>query len=419
MLVMAPAPLDVLDGFIVGSAAIYAAVSFAHVALIWWARKDFFVALRSPLLTCVTGGCIVARYISSVCSIIFGGLTLATDVDLVSLPVIWVAKVSIVLMTARIFVMYYPAHRPKYGSFTNDALLVRVLLCLYVTIETTIWLAVATIGRSRVSRAVSSLSTFPPLLTAVASMCIIWQLRNVHDLVNVSRDIRAVAIILLLTFPINVAAKMFMRPDSLPQKYTMVAYFTLSYTPIVWVLNIRPAREIRARAARSRIPLLRRMSSRYTRVGVTPLGKRSRGKSCPDTRLTVVMAMDGLRAAFGEFCYKSLCGESFQFVLDVAEFKESVLVEVETECKNFKGFGAYIAIVNDYIQDGSHSEVNIDSYTKQEILKWCTFDAYSMLSVDERLHILTRAERQVLGMLADNLLNKFMLSDQYKKLANM
>lgn len=52
------------------------------------------------------------------------------------------------------------------------------------------------------------------------------------------------------------------------------------------------------------------------------------------------------------------------------------------EGKNgFKGFGGFLAIVNDYIKAGSHSEVNIESRTKSEIMKYSKFKDYSLLDL--------------------------------------
>lgn len=428
---MAPAPQRVLDAFIVGFAAIFSAVSLVYIVITWRARQNFFVALRSPLLTCVNGVCIVSRYMSAVCAVVFGGLTLATDIDLITLPVIWVAKIMIVFMSARIFVMYNPTHRPKYGFFLNDTMMVRSLVWLYLLIETILWLLVTTIGKPTVSSAVSSFSVLPPLLTAVASICILYHLRNVHDLINLSRNVRAVATVLLVTLPLKLAAKWFMQPHSLQQKYTLVAYFTVAYTPIVCILNIRPVYNILHDATPNRNNNRLRLPPcmQYARIGVTPVedtlsttnSQRSffKMRNFCVTRLAVIMNIDALRAAFGDFCHRSLCGESFQFVVDVADFKKSVSVEAEIDATHFKGFGSFIAIVNDYIRHGSHSEVNIDSKTRQAILQWCVFDAYSILSVDERMHIFSCAEKQVLAILADNLLNKFVLSEQYKQSANL
>ena len=69
--------------------------------------------------------------------------------------------------------------------------------------------------------------------------------------------------------------------------------------------------------------------------------------------------------------------------MDVSNFKNQVLLEAESDkgARIFKGYGGYLAIVNDYINDGSHSEVNIDSRTKHGILEYTTFAAYSALTL--------------------------------------
>ena len=75
--------------------------------------------------------------------------------------------------------------------------------------------------------------------------------------------------------------------------------------------------------------------------------------------------------------------QSFQFLVDVSDFKKEVLLEAKSDerARIFKGYGGYLAIINDYINDGSHSEVNIDSRTKSGILEYATFDLYSALDV--------------------------------------
>ena len=75
--------------------------------------------------------------------------------------------------------------------------------------------------------------------------------------------------------------------------------------------------------------------------------------------------------------------QSFQFLVDVSDFKKEVLLEANSDerARIFKGYGGYLAIINDYINDGSHSEVNIDSRTKSGILEYATFDLYSALDV--------------------------------------
>lgn len=64
------------------------------------------------------------------------------------------------------------------------------------------------------------------------------------------------------------------------------------------------------------MPLRRSMSLNNVRVAVTagaeksPRFQRSR-TSCEDSsRLASIMTFEPLRAAFGDFCYKCLCGEA-------------------------------------------------------------------------------------------------------------
>lgn len=76
--------------------------------------------------------------------------------------------------------------------------------------------------------------------------------------------------------------------------------------------------------------------------------------------------------------------QSYQFLLDVSEFKEDILLDAAAngeDKKGFKGFGSYSAIVNDYIMDGSHSEVNIEFKTKCDIRKFAKFKDYAALDL--------------------------------------
>lgn len=47
----------------------------------------------------------------------------------------------------------------------------------------------------------------------------------------------------------------------------------------------------------------------------------------------------------------------------------------------FIGYGGFLAIVKDYIMDGSHSEVNIESRTKRDITKHPNREDYTLLDL--------------------------------------
>lgn len=66
------------------------------------------------------------------------------------------------------------------------------------------------------------------------------------------------------------------------------------------------------------------------------------------------------------------------------EFQNDIVLDAAVngeERKGFKGFGGIVAIVNDYIKDGVHSEVNIESKTKRDITKHAKFKSYSSLDL--------------------------------------
>lgn len=94
-----------------------------------------------------------------------------------------------------------------------------------------------------------------------------------------------------------------------------------------------------------------------------------------------------LRACFRPLAFAALVArsrglQSFQFLVDVEEFKDLIADSAgEENEKSFGGFGGYLAIVNDYIKDGSHSEVNIASTTKRSIMQYMKFTAYAALQL--------------------------------------
>lgn len=75
--------------------------------------------------------------------------------------------------------------------------------------------------------------------------------------------------------------------------------------------------------------------------------------------------------------------QSFQFLLDVFEFWNGIecAATIDEGKKGFKGFGGFLAIVNDYIKGGAHSEVNIESRTKRDTTKHSKFNAYAQLDL--------------------------------------
>eukprot|EP00752_Nemacystus_decipiens_P013003 g11504.t1 len=127
-----------------------------------------------------------------------------------------------------------------------------------------------------------------------------------------------------------------------------------------------------------------------------------------------------LRQAFGEYCRKALCSESFQFLVDVSEFKNAVAAAHASGGESSQDdFEEFTVVVNEYIKDNSNSEINIASATKRKILGFCERSTYISLGVDDRKSIFCAAEKEIARMLAENLLNKFKITPEYKGLAGV
>lgn len=414
-------PQAVVDAFIFALASIFTVISVAHIVLLWRARADFFVVVRSPRLACVIGVCMTTRYYFLTLVLVFGYTSHAHARTILLSPAWVVAEVATLLMAFRLLVMYYPSKRIRYGRCMNEKRLLRGLGYAYILTEGACWVAVAALDGARVKKVLVLLSQLAHGLVAIVTLCLCCELRNVRDLSNMSRDIRLAGIVMIVPFPMTLISSLVLRPGSLQDRYAMLAILALSHPPVVWILTIRPTRSVLGQAPeRVAMTALRMRRGNSTRVAITELehGVGDRRKSLRiSMRMLAIMAFEPLRAAFGQFCHKSLCGESFQFIEDVFEFKNDPALDHEGDNKvgMFKGFGSFLGVVNDYIRDGSHSEINIGSKTKQGILDKATFQVYSSLNFQERREIFSEAEKEVLVILTENLLTKFILSRQYKE----
>ncbi|CAM9641314.1 unnamed protein product, partial [Ectocarpus sp. 12 AP-2014] len=208
--------------------------------------------------------------------------------------------------------------------------------------------------------------------------------------------------------------------------------------------NIRPIQEVLHHARRNSIPkgvqMLLALSSRRRGRSSAAIGgeavtadvtrnpsRHSRESYVDSNRLAGIMNYLPLREAFGEFCQKSLCSESFQFLLDASEFRGVIVegpvdgdangsAEEENEAPTHtSGLGDVAAMVNEYIKDGAPSEINIGSNTKHDIMELAKVEAFASLDQDARKLIFVKAEREIKRILEDNLMARFLASAQYKQ----
>ncbi|CAM9672494.1 unnamed protein product [Ectocarpus sp. 8 AP-2014] len=426
-----------IDIFILAAATVYSFVCLGFIAAMWSLRRNFFIVLRSPLLACTLGLCITLRFEFLIFAHTLhwdhSGLVASHELtSMIEFPALLISEFALVMSAVRLLVMFFPKLRAKWGRFTREKDLVYGLVCAYILMEGALWSGAAAVGvSSRTGGMLATLELFSGSTTVVAGALVGGRLNKVDDLLHMSTDIRVVGTLLLLMSCVHTGLH-YVSMSPMEYKYYHIVLMALSHPPIVWLMNIRPVREVERHIParrRSRKDFLlpspyRRWSTKNIRVGVAA---NEDNNSLPwngevyldDNRLTSIMNFQPLREAFGEFCRRSLCGESFQFLVDVEEFKDLIAGSAAEENeKSFGGFGGYLAIVNDYIKDGSHSEVNIASTTKRSIMKHMKFTAYAALQLEERKDLFGPAEREIKIVLADNLLNKFLVSDPYTKVVD-
>jgi len=409
---------DLASACIVVLASTFFFFAVAHIVLLWRSRNDFLIAVRSPRLACVAGMFASLCYISLVSLSLSGDVRRSDIGGVLCLPGQIVVDVAILLTALRLLVMYFPAHRVAYGRFVNEKRLFRGLVFVYASMEVSCWIAVGAFGVAKVASVLLLIGKIADAFFVVVGGCLWWKLKDVHDLSEISRDIRLVVVVMVVGLFGDVFLRLILFRNSPWWRYVMLVPLTVYVTSTVWILNIRPTRRILGQAPECVVAKICKWTrSSYTVAITAECGTLyQRRPSMISIRMLAIMAFEPLRAAFGQFCHKSLCGESFQFLQDVEEFRSDPCLNGDGDEKvgTFRGFGSFQGIINDYIREGSHSELNIDSKTRHAILEMSAFEVYSSLGMRQRREIFQAAQTDILHMLQANLLQRFILSDQYK-----
>lgn len=96
-----------------------------------------------------------------------------------------------------------------------------------------------------------------------------------------------------------------------------------------------------------------------------------------------------LRVLLVNFCERSLCGESIDFLADVV-FNYESLADAEQQ------FGALSDIVETYLAQGSVHEVNVSNSYRNEAAGWVSNrDAFLELEEERRTHVLDRQRDEI------------------------
>eukprot|EP00903_Cladosiphon_okamuranus_P016955 g15630.t1 len=390
--------LTALDVFILVGVSVFASIAMAYIAMIWLMRRNFYILLRSPMLTCTYGLIVVLRYLANVYEyvIIWRGDNIGKYgiPALLGYPALLIALIALTMTAVRLLVMYYPSQRARIAS-----------------IVATVFRPLAIFG------------------TVVMAAWLFYQLRNVHDSSNLSRDIGLVARVLvavLVYFALIEAIPM----TPVASKYAMFVFFAFANIPVVYVINIRPVREVlRHLPPDRRTAFQNLLAPRHRRTSGNAMDENSgdgrysnsqgRAVFVDGNRVATIMSFPALKKGFGKFCRKALCSESFEFLVEVSKYKafdrsdEGICIEISLDHARF------LAIVDSYIKHDSHSEINISSDVKRGIMDYLPFEAYLLLGAKRRKEIFNGAEAEISNLLEDNLMSKFLTSDEYNEVVDL
>ncbi|CAM9851628.1 unnamed protein product, partial [Hapterophycus canaliculatus] len=136
--------------------------------------------------------------------------------------------------------------------------------------------------------------------------------------------------------------------------------------------------------------------------GQTEKGGYGKDESSPETwGVLQMLRNETLRGLLVNFCEQSLCGESVDFLVDVAINYES-LTQAEEQ------FRALTKIVENYLAEGSANEVNVSNAYRNAAAVWLAKrNEFLELEEERRVHILDRQRDEIAKMLGENLLTKF------------
>eukprot|EP00903_Cladosiphon_okamuranus_P022292 g20498.t1 len=289
--------------------------------------------------------------------------------------------------------MYYPSKRRAWGRIPQEKDVLLLSARVYVLMEIAVWSAAAVYGVPWAGDMASTiLAPVAVLVALIAGLWLGFQLGKVDDMCSVGRESLHIGGFMIGSALIYVAILAVPMP-TLAFKYAHVAFSAIR--------NVAPVREILKHTDPTRTGpggfylmhgVFPRTSGRHAaRRAVAceaqPKSATSQASNAFDRQaqlLDDIMHFLPLRDAFGEFCRKALCSESFDFLVAVADFKHVVHAAFDRNNKETAAgddFHKFVAIVKEYIESDARSEVNIDDHAKHEALLYTEQHDYLSLSM--------------------------------------
>ncbi|CAM9626174.1 unnamed protein product [Pylaiella littoralis] len=123
-----------------------------------------------------------------------------------------------------------------------------------------------------------------------------------------------------------------------------------------------------------------------------------------------------LAAAFEDFSRKALCHECVLFLSEVSRYQNNDFSDTSSGDEPLSQYQALWRITDLYIRTGAREEVNISDEDRKRIVGWADKGEawFAMETREERRLVFGQAYVEVRSMLEDNLLRRFLQTDQFK-----
>ncbi|CAN0323244.1 unnamed protein product [Ectocarpus fasciculatus] len=213
----------------------YGLVSLSHITATWIMRKNFYVAVRSPLLATTSGlvGVLVAGSAVSR-TVLFPGLHSLLVLQIVNIPLSVFCFVGVYIARGlRVLIMHTPSRRKRWGRYLKkEAATVKAMVAAYTVVEVAAWVAVHRVGLARVASVMVTVARVDTVITVAASLALFGKLRRINDVFEVSLEIRRVGACALLT------SVMLAFLASIPTGFLdlyLILFYTVRYHVVVWI----------------------------------------------------------------------------------------------------------------------------------------------------------------------------------------
>ncbi|CAM9849822.1 unnamed protein product [Pylaiella littoralis] len=394
-----------------------------------WRHKDCFeIAARSPVLVCLAGTAHVTLVFLQMTANMIGS-------HFPCVVVIWVSYISFgtimaasLLRAARLVVVYDRDLRRKYQQLVKQSAQRKCMagalgFCSLAAMVSTVRHYEAISDDFDCHFFEETWTFFFPftIMFSIAMAALASKLKATHDVFKIRNEIGFTCVATVGTSVARTLHLVLVRASwgvDIDTVYPSTVYDLIACTATLHISFFKPLKTfygIGSRRSLRGITSARRVYSEgdggagrnhdhdhamRSRPAFTNVGWGDERK--PDTWGVLQMLRNStLQPLLVNFCEQSLCGESVDFLVDVAIHYES-MSNPEEQFETLKD------IVDNYLAEGAENEVNVSSAQRSAAAKWLTRkDEFFALEAEARAHILDGQRDEIAKMLGENLLAKF------------